>query len=602
MSGLLGASVLSDLLLGGAGAPEPSGFSSVRVLRTRPPLDLNVLIETPSAGSFRWGWDDPNPANTPQEMTFSSAMPGGFERFSATLQRNSRFSYPDLAELAKLTVMGLGGDVAWQGRLEKFPAQGGSDSKVTPEAVGYQAALEDDNSAREVFVDRELSRWEGPQLPRQLLLAEPGREGLDEGVTMTQGAVSVAGASDGVSALLQSIAGAWGALNVPVVESWYDAQGVPIALIYAAFTGNKSARELQELGYPIAAEVFASPTNTLESASSSGNQGLLGTAEYFELGPEAFWMLRFWVDMTGAGVAGVNYELPWERLAVYGNHGLPLRGSDPGGVFASDVIAYSLRKWAPELAFTTGAGGTIQDSSFVIPQLAFLEPTTDAEIIKQATRFDLEDWAVWEGPTFYMNPRGERGRKWRARSGPAQLQQAGPQVSRLWNGVVVAWQDVSGVTRTVGPKVPGAAPGTSFAGATEATERSGLYDVDPENPLNKVGIRRWSFLKMGTSTIEGAAKVGEAFLREQALLETSGQAALVGYVEDSSGIIWPAWKVRAGDEISFIDAADPSYRRIVKPEYSHTTKTCTIQLDQPPEDLQAILERLSVVLVPAGFS
>jgi hypothetical protein len=72
-------------------------------------------------------------------------------------------------------------------------------------------------------------------------------------------------------------------------------------------------------------------------------------------------------------------------------------------------------------------------------------------------------------------------------------------------------------------------------------------------------------------------------------------------VRDDRGIPHPAWRVRAGDQIAFTDAADTSYRRIVRADYDHASRTCSVDLDAPPEGLDALLERLGVVLIPLGL-
>jgi hypothetical protein len=210
---------------------------------------------------------------------------------------------------------------------------------------------------------------------------------------------------------------------------------------------------------------------------------------------------------------------------------------------------------------------------------------------------------VWEGskyasngadsvPTFFFYPRGAVGKRWSARVGPAQLQENGPQVDQLWNGVVVSYTDMLGVVRTVGPP-----------GSTANTTDSRLLDSDPANPCNQVpGLKRWTTLQMGTSTWDVAIIIGQIFLLQQKLLNTSGQAALTGHVLDEQGVYWPAWRVRAGDYISFTDAHDTRYRRIVRSEYSDSTYTNTISLDVPPDGLQELLDRLGVGMQAVGFS
>jgi hypothetical protein len=202
----------------------------------------------------------------------------------------------------------------------------------------------------------------------------------------------------------------------------------------------------------------------------------------------------------------------------------------------------------------------------------------------------LEDWAVWENKTFYWADRGTFGRNWRARVAPAQLQETGPQIDRLWESVIVQYQDVDGSTRTVGPPGSGA-----------DTEDASLKDTDPENPANELGITRRSRLSMGTGTAAAAVQVGARFLAEQKLLDSSGQATIVGHVEDDHGVTHPAWQVRAGDTITFVDAADTSARRIVRASYDDPSRTCQVDLDAPPDAMAALLQRLGVVLVPLGF-
>ena len=66
-------------------------------------------------------------------------------------------------------------------------------------------------------------------------------------------------------------------------------------------------------------------------------------------------------------------------------------------------------------------------------------------------------------------------------------------------------------------------------------------------------------------------------------------------------MLHPAWRVRAGDTITFVDAADPSPRRIVRTNYDHGSRTCSIDIDAPPEGLQALLERLGADLITVGL-
>jgi hypothetical protein len=134
------------------------------------------------------------------------------------------------------------------------------------------------------------------------------------------------------------------------------------------------------------------------------------------------------------------------------------------------------------------------------------------------------------------------------------------------------------------------------------TMSADLEDADPANPATALGIRRWDLLRMGTSTAEGATEVGRRFLEASKRLSYAGQATITGYVFDDHGIVHPYYDIRAGDSIRFVDAHDPSPRRVVRADKDEGAKTCTVDLDAPPDGLAALLERLDVVLVPLGVT
>lgn len=554
------------------------------LVRERPPLRLCVSVRTPDGPSYRWGADNPRAANKPQGLTFSTAMPGGFDQCSCTLERDPRLSYPDLVELSDVQVLGPGGEVVWEGRLEEFPDTAGDQAQVSPQCVGYQAHLDDDNSASEIYVDQQLSKWGDPSLSRQIALLLAGY-GFASGQ-------SAADPTSGTPALVQTLSDSWAA-TLPINESWYDAgAGNLIAKVYYSLLLQEAAIGAWTEGVALSSDANASTTENTANLHPSAP-----VAAYFTpTTPYRFAFIQHYNGTPNIGAQGANYIALWEQLALYGDHGLPLYGPDPQGVLASDVIAHAVGRWAPKIRFTVGPGGTIQPSGFVLDQLAFT-PTTASAIVKQAAQYELLDWAVWErtagtdGPTMYVNERGARGKVWRARVGPAQLQESGPQVSRIWNGVIVTFTAIDGTTQTAGP------PGS---GATY-TDPS-LADPDPQNPANEAGITRWAPLPLGTSTPTGAIQAGAVFLRAQKEVATAGQAAIVGHVQDSSGVWFPYHAVRGGDSVVFTDAHDTSPRRVVSTGSDDSTKTNTVQLDQPPDTTTALLERMSESIGPLGLS
>lgn len=558
----------------------PSGPKLIHV-REKPKLRQHIDVVTPSGRHYRWGEDEPLPENVFADLRHSSTMPGGYETCEVTLPRKPGVDYSDLERLSTLTIYGVGGEVDGEYRLERAPRVSGDQMAITPSAVGWQAHLEDNKSARMIYRDIDLSRWGAMPAQRKINLIGTGFG--------TGDAESTQDPASGAPSLRCAVSQPWQSTDRPISEAWYDAgSGLRIGSVYYAW---KRGPNLDNTDTNWTWAVLATDDDVPSSTDNSGNLraagpgvGTLATTN----GNKRFAQAQlYYAAVTVAANPNREHDLYW-TLAVYGTHGLALQGTEPdAGFHASDIVRHAVQTWAPLLNIKPDS---IQQSSFVIPHLVFLEPTTASEIIRQASRFNLPDWAVWDKREFVWHEQGTRGKRWRARIGPSQLEETGPQLDRLWESVIVSYQDVDGSTRTVGPPGSGA-----------DSEDTVLKDPDPENPANKLGITRRDLLAMGTSTAAGATEVGRRFLEQTKLLDSSGRAQLVGWVEDDRGAKYPYSRVRAGDGISFVDASDTSYRRIVRADHTRQSRSCSIDLDAPPDGLQALLERLGVVLVPLGF-
>jgi hypothetical protein len=550
------------------------------LIRELPPLRQSTILETPSGKRYRWAEDEPHPANVSFGERCSDTMPGGFETKDTTLARDPGVDYSDLERLSTVTDYDASGNIIWQGRLERAPRSSGDQIAITPSAAGWQAHLEDDQSATAVVIERGHGPWKGMARQRQVNLA-----GAYKPVTDGH---QVPDASTGEPAIKLETSGLIEGASGGISETIYDAG--PGNLIGAV---HFEASDLQNIASGGATWFFE-----LHSADTDVGPFTLQAGDYDD-SPVAFTReqitppARFAQFRNGfAGTFTGDENERWrmvKHIAVIGDHGLPLQelGAGQDGFLASDIVRYAVQRWAPRLTVTADS---VQPSSFVIPQFAPTEPTTAAEFVRQATRYGLQDWAVWDDLVFWWHARSYRGRSWRARVGPARLEETGPQVDRLWESVIVSYRDVDGSTRTVGPPGSGA-----------DVESAELRDSDPENPANKAGITRRTKLDMGIGTPASATEVGHRFLTEQKQLDSSGRAVLVGHVMDDRGVLHPYTRPRAGDTITFTDAADPSPRRIVRTEKTRASRSCSIDLDSPPEGMAALLERLGVVLTPLGL-
>lgn len=539
-----------------------------------PPLRLTVRAQTPGGKEFRWATDEVNPANVPNGLSFSTTIPGGFEQASLSLARKPKVSYEDLTEFTNLRVEGAGGILAWEGRIEATPRESGDQKAISPQAVGWQAALEDDQTAVMPYVDRDLGHWEEPTAQRRVNLY-----GLSAGVLYNV-INGIEAESDSTSPALRLNLDNRASVGA-ICEAWYDSK-TTLGSVYYTWTGrNLLSGDVGRID---------GASDSVATSTTSGTDivtGASGTGTATETSVSGY---RHAIALLARAAVAISTDadrdLRLSTVAVYGNHGLTKRGTEPAaGFYASDIIGHAVATWAPVLS------RSIDQTGFVIPHAAYLDFTTAAEIIRDANRFHLNDWGVWDDKTFHYYERGARGRTWRARIGPSNLQEAGPQVDRMWNGVLVSYPDVDGTTRTVGPT-------GSVADSTSAS----LTDSDPSNPVNAAGLRRWTKLDVSVITTQaGAVEIGRRFLEETNAYNASGQATITGTVEDDHGVERPAWQVRAGDYIEFIDAADTSARRIVRSSYDASSLTNSIDLDAPSEALDALLERLGAVLAPLGL-
>jgi hypothetical protein len=588
-------------LSGGVAATSALKRSWGGLVRELPPLRHHVDAIAPNGRHYRWADDEPDAQNVPGNLRWGSTMPGGYESCDCVLPRKPGVDYADLERLTTLRIIGAGGGVFGEYRLERTPQTSGDQMAISPSAVGWQAHLDDNKGVSIVFIDRELGGWVGPNSQRRLAQLTGLNDPVDP--SSTQG-------DDGLPSLKMGIEGAWA--RRANCEAFYflpsgDAAGrVKFDFQAAASINIADANWVGDIyaatgdGYSTLTQL--TPADWLNAMSGS----VSADATAVPFGNRTALMIRLYYATGPGGADNTAYDTFLRNLRVFGNHNLTVRGTSAGkeGFFASDMIAFALKRWAPLLKVAPVPNpGTdayvpavpfsdwIQPTTFVIPQAKFID-TTVGEIVKQTTRFGLEDWAVWNDKTFYLSQRNGSplAKRWRARIGPAKLEETGKQVDRLWESIIVQFSDVDGSSRTVGPPGSGA-----------DVESSYLKDTDPDNPANVLGIIRRDKLAMGTSTFDGAIEVGRRFLEEQKLIDRSGRATLVGHVEDDHGVLFPYSQVQAGDAITFVDASDTSYRRIVKADHDERSKSATVDLDAPPEGLQAVLERLAVVLVPLGL-
>lgn len=558
------------LLLGQGQIPE-----RIAVTREYPPDKLAVQIDAPGGGRSRWAADEHLVENVIADLRLVDEMPGGDKEMSGFLARDPRSSWPDLAPYSEVTVYGAGGEVVWQGRLDKAPESDGERIAISPAAVGWQAALDDDKAIiGPGFISRDLSQWGEPSVQRRRdLLA--GSVKLD--VSASNGWQGSGETAAGVSFDFNSITSEAGKHDRG--EVYFGDGSVDLgALLYhfvrlAGGAGTEwfTRGDLVEKDY--GDDLLNSGPNHQANTNSSAYERVDAS------GPgRRYARLTSQRTEAGAGGAELGDLHSWQHPIVLGDHGLPLQGTYPEvGFTVSQMLAYAI----PRYTDLEASPSDLEDSGYVIQQAWFSDPGPMSQVVAELTKYELLDWFCF-GKRFQLRFPGTYGRKWQAYAGPSGLQEQGLDGSRLWREIVVTYQDVNGSTRTVGP------PGS---GAT--VEDPALEITDPDHPAVRAGMTRKDRLDLrGISTPARAIEAGKIWLREANLLSRSGSATLSDYAMDDRGVFRPVSRLRAGDEVRFPDAADTSYRKVVRRSYEDVAKTVSVDLDAPPDGLQALLERM----------
>jgi hypothetical protein len=570
-----GSGLYGTELYGGGSGPSESGVAPAPAT-VGPSGRLSINITKADGRSIRLGPDEVDAAMVPMGLTFGTAMPGG--NTTGSFQLLVRIDLETPIELFDdVTVVGAGGEVAWNGYITSLPRSHGDAYGITPAAVGYATALKDRPDFREVYVDRDVSAWTGATSQRAINLHTATHE-------------YVSPEQNGTSSLTTAFQDAWAGGVVKRSEAWYDAGvGLTVAKLYW---------DWQEVGGVNTADTDANwaigNSTTADHASlaldaSTGNLRTQGRQGYWTPA-NARRYVAAWLNYntTPSGTAGVRYAIDWRNWAMYGNHGLTLHGTDPQGVYASDVIADVLSRSAPELTYSTGADGSIAPSTFTIPHLVFKEPVTAEDAILFVNAYHQWEWGVYDGREFFWRPTDPDRTCWEARlSEGAHINLEGQQAADTVNGVFVSYTDPLGVRKTAGP------PGSN-ADDTSAT----LADTSDDNPLNKQGRTKWARMDISqVTTSTGAVQLGAIWLAEQAVPQRRGTITVKGSIEHPTRGLRPTWAVRAGDYVRIPDHATDVPRRIIQTDYRHDTREVQMDVGTSPHKLDALLARLNVASI-----
>lgn len=316
---------------------------------------------------------DQNVTGNVQACSFSNVDPGGFEACQITL--SNPVKAPRAGE--RITIR-YGLEVAWDGRVNDPGNANARESEVEAiSGVGFGAALKD-QTMREIYRDIDLDSWENANVSRR--------------ATLYGNTINVGDWSRGPDGWSVEFDG--NTLGSPrlVWEFAYHDSGIEIAsLTYRGAYGDTFwdialfTHTAQGAFSTVDSSVLTDFDNTYRTVSAvTVRNGFM------------FQMDSNNTDVTPAG--GAHRTLKF--LAVMGNHGLTLRGTEPNaGYYPTDIATDALSNYnALSGVDPIDLGPVDADSNlYACPHAVYLQETPHERIIDDMVRGQLGwHWGVWE--------------------------------------------------------------------------------------------------------------------------------------------------------------------------------------------------------------
>jgi len=539
----------------------------------QPPPSQITLVSIAEGGSGR-GYDLTDEA---EGLAWSNVNPGGDEVCTFTISRSWFAQNPEAFKGNLIRVMG-GIDVLWQGRVEEIDRGMGDSETLAVTAYGLGNRL-GDTTFREIYVDRDLSKWGQIPNPRVVILGENYLTGA--------GSINVHTGTSGTPVLsLEFTRIVNTGAKRGIIEAWYPSGGINIGSIYYSMKP-WTAGYVASLGTSWLSAVFMTETDgQLTYVALAENAGVAiksGTLSATAAG--AFYAgLQFYfnAEFTGDG----EWRLDFPSVAVYGRHGLAGKGESPYG-FSADQIAGHIISQAARIA-----ARRVDTFAYVIPQFTIETSTTPKDALPQVNAFANADYGTW-GPDSPLDNSLNGYFDYKAPDTATQHWFASKadfeddlgfhtELSSLYDTTDVHWTDESGA---------------------EHTERFSIYSPD----LREAGLSPRVFpLEAGRTTKAGAQILAEIFLGVFAgFAPARGSGSLSGKVRHYRRGKLPAYYMRADGSnlrISDILPAETAFsldttpdRRTTFPikrvsvDCSGDTPRTTVELDQSTEALSTLL-------------
>jgi hypothetical protein len=553
-----------------SGAPERAAQDG-----ERPPLELHAEVVFPDGTTVRWDKDAVEAKDRPTGITIHTQRYTGFADAQLTLNRRIDLDYPDLGLLDGINLIGHDGSVAYEGRTGTVPRSLQGAPQISLQAQGWMSHAKDE-SFTEVYVDRELGKWTSPSVFRTAAVIAENFSWGSNGQLLDEA---------GNPAIELSFTDAWASPYKPVAEAWWLPQpGIDIGYVYYSFAAsNALTMSSGDANWQVKAIL-----------SSDDKMSVIDATASLWPGPAAGYLsatagrtcaaMQFWYAASPAGTSGATYYVRFEKLAVYGSHGLTRQGEDPGGFFVSDMMVNIANRWAPKL----DTGG-VQATTLPIPQASFTDETLPYDSWQTLNAYHRWEIDVYEGRRLNFYPIDLSDWDWEVRlSDPGTtVTLQGDDSTTLCNGVIVRYTDLD----------------TGYETRLTPDEFPELLDSSPDNPANLNDLRLYTTLTLTVpATQEVALQMGRIYLAEFNQAPATGSITIKGHIRDRAGHWQQGWKVRSSDRLIISDFPNDSVRVVGETSWDHDPKELTIAVDGSFKRLDAILARLGVAVEASNLS
>jgi hypothetical protein len=530
----------------------------------KPSTELTVVVTDADGNTKTLDSHAPDPTDRPQGIQFGTQLAAGFGAGGFTLTQPIDRDRTDLHMLDDVRIVGNNGDTAYEGFVTELPRSMDDTHTLSVTTAGWIAHASDEPFTG-IYIDRDLSQWGEPSIARRGVWL-----GLSYNIDGATNAVAPdETGTQGLSSTRQ------GVLNNAVGEFLYDAG--PGNGILRLYIGTQTLVNLTSGDAALAISAAGWNTDNGGGIVSSGEQKTNTTIDFTLSAARRYMRLTWQYNSTAGGTAGKDYGVRWRNVAVIGDHGLPLLGTAPYGVSASDVIKHIAGLYCP-LLDTSG----VQTATYPISHLVFREQTRPYDAWLRVNTYHLWNLAVWENRVLHYQPLDVSDWDWEVRHDEVgqQIGLQGDSIENLRNGIIVQYTNAT----------------TGHVEQLHPDDYAELRDDSVENPANQHGRTLYGdpFVIPFPTTAADALELGRIKLAEDGQPKAPGSFTVTGHIRDRAGNWQPAWKVRAGDRVRLTSSASLSDRpRLIhETSYSHDGRQVTISVDSTLKYIEGYFDRV----------